>query len=230
MFLLCAVERSFRGCWTQTWATKLSPSPPTKLSRQRGIRWENTHTAHTRSVRLLISAAIERGTFVSLKITPSSRRPCVLLPCQVCFSLPSFGLPSLSKIFPPCLNFVARFPVMLRGNEASASQADLDTVPGLGSKRSMLYRHTPRHICPHTRTHTHACLSCSWMNYATLWWLQSASSHSSALVCCMWCVPAGCRPCLGDILMAALLGEQNSLFLCPMLPPPSLDSPTSLSL
>lgn len=183
MFLLCAVERSFRRCWTQTWATKLSPSPPTKLSRQRGIRWENTHTAHT---RLLISAAIERGTFVSLKITPSSRRPCVLLPCQVCFSLPSFGLPSLSKIFPPCLNFVARFPVTLRGNEASASQADLDTVPGLGSKRSMLYRHTPRHICPHTRTHTHTLV------LVALGWIMQRSGDCSqhlltALHSCVAC-------------------------------------------
>lgn len=44
-------------------------------------------------------------------------------------------------------------------------------------KKSMLYRHMQRHICPHTYS-----LSLSWscMNYAALWWLQSASSHSSA--------------------------------------------------
>ena len=97
-------------------------------------------------------------------------------------------------------------------------------------KKSMLHRHMLRHICPQTHTHTPSVLA------ALPWIMQRSGDYSPRLLavlqlCLCMCVcalcsrrvPAGCRPCLGDILMAALLREQSSLSaLCS--PHSSLDS------
>lgn len=92
----------------------------------------------------------------------------------------------------------------------AAFPGDLCTASGLRSERA---------CCAGTRSDTHvhirsSCLSCSCMNFATRQWSRTASSPGSAgvfVLMCVCCSPAGDWPCLGDILMAALLREQNTL-------------------
>lgn len=105
---------------------------------------------------------------------------------------------------------------------ASDSWVDLYGVSGLRTKRACCTG-----TCSDAYVHTHS----TCINYTTLQWLQPASSHSSAGIfmhLCVWAWIACavfqlvCWPCLGDILMAALLWEQSSL--CPLLPHSSLDT------
>ena len=195
-------------------------------------------------VRLLLCVwgtdGMSQGVLVTYLDVKPAHMFCFLLPSLRLLSLSSSSLEHLRAKFKMLL-LVSTGEITYSSRAACAlsfipltmllwsrlsRQVDLYTVPGLGSRRACCTStrcDTYVHKYTHTHTHTHSlCLSCSCMNYATLQWLQSASSRSAAVVfVCARVVLAPCSswlPALSGWHFNGCAAARTELSLCPLLP------------